>query len=466
MSNAKRGRRAPQHRMNSGRHREPARTMSDLTVAPATAGAKIAAVGVIGTASALAAPAAAFAGTGDGPGGAAPTAVNVAPAPVGFGYRVCAFYCAQGGYTYTPDGGLALQIGGGFGTPQAGPIINYKPFSSAIGLEGGAQIPGVSIAGGVNTSSGLYVNGKSPVGNFNWSDNGGTTVNYGIYPTGLTQLGSNAKLGAQGLLLGSLNMGDLAKWWNNVTGANPPSDKPVQTGDGMWSYPPGYQPPPAHLTDWSDAFGPGELKQQPPQSSGQQQNGPGGQQDNGVPQAGQQGSSGPQGTGEQGNGGPQSGAAQNGGPQNGAQPGDNGQQGGAQPGGTGQPSGAQPGDGSQPGGATTGTPQSGAGTPQGGTPQDSSQGGAPQGGAPQGGQPPATAGQPADGTSQPADGQPPSGPAAGTPDPAAPPSAPPRPPWRPRCLRQLVRRTRSARRLPSVVLRSTWVPGRRSPARP
>jgi hypothetical protein len=232
---------------------------------------------------------------------------------------VCAFYCVQGGYTYTSDGGLALQLGGGVGTPQAGPIINYKPFSSAIGVEGGAQIPGVSVAGGLNTN-GLYVNGKSPVGNFNWTDSGGTTVNYGIYPTGLTQLGTNVKLGAQGLVLGSLNMGDLAKWWNNVTGANPPSDQPVQTGDGMWSYPPGYVPPPAHLTDWSDAFGPDELKQ-PPQSSGQQQNGPGGlqngpgdQQNNGAP-AGQQGSGDPQ------SGASQPDASQPGAPQGSAPPG-------------------------------------------------------------------------------------------------------------------------------------------------
>src|SRR5215469_5168736 len=100
MTNAKQTRRAPQHRRSTGRHREPVRTVGDLTLAPATTSAKIAAVGVIGTATALGAPAAAFAGTGSGPGGGTST-VNIAPAPVGFGYRACAFYCLQGGYTYT-----------------------------------------------------------------------------------------------------------------------------------------------------------------------------------------------------------------------------------------------------------------------------------------------------------------------------------------------------------------------------
>lgn len=367
MDNAKPARRAPQHRRSTGRHREPARTVGDLTVAPATTGAKIAAVGVIGTASALAVPAAAFAQTGGGPSGT-PT-VNLAPSPVGASYRTCAFYCVQAGYTYTPDGGLALQLGTGVGTPQSGPIVNYQPFSSAIGVEGGIQVPGFSAGVGLNTSSGLTANAKTPVGSANYSEANGLTTNYGLFPTGLTQLGSNPTIGGQGMLMGSLNMRDVGNWLSNVLGLNPPSNQPIQNPDGSTSYPPGYVPPPAHLNDWSGAFGPGELNQSQP-GSGQQpggQVGPGqlnngGAQGGGVPQGGQPSNNNgaPQGSAPQSsqpdnsgqpasNGAPQGGAAQPGG----AQPGTSGQQGDGAPQGGGQ-------GGAQTGAATDGTPQSAA----------------------------------------------------------------------------------------------------------
>jgi hypothetical protein len=376
MDNAKRARRAPQHRRSTGRHREPARTVGDLTVAPATTGAKIAAVGVIGTASALAAPAAAFAQTGGGPS-STPT-VNLAPSPVGVSYRTCVFYCVQAGYTYTPDGGLALQLGTGVGTPQSGPIVNYQPFSSAIGVEGGIQVPGFSAGVGLNTSSGLTANAKTPVGSANYSETNGLTTNYGLFPTGLTQLGTNPAIGGQGMLMGSLNMRDVGNWLSNVLGLTPQNNQPIQNPDGSISYPPGYVPPPAHLNDWSGAFGPSELNQSQPgsgQPGGQQSGGQvgpgqlnnGGAQGGGAPQGGQPGNN----NGTPQGGAPQGSAPQSGQPDNSGQPAGNGapqggaaQPGGAQPGTSGQQGDGSPQDGvqggTQTGAATDGTPPSGA----------------------------------------------------------------------------------------------------------
>jgi hypothetical protein len=373
MDNAKRARRAPQHRRSTGRHREPARTVGDLTVAPATTGAKIAAVGVIGTASALAAPAAAFAQTGGGPSGT-PT-VNLAPSPVGVSYRTCVFYCVQAGYTYTPDGGLALQLGTGVGTPQSGPIVNYQPFSSAIGVEGGIQVPGFSAGVGLNTSSGLTANAKTPIGSANYSETNGLTTNYGLFPTGLTQLGNNPTIGGQGMLMGSLNMRDVGNWLSNVLGLNPPNNQPIQNPDGSISYPPGYVPPPAHLNDWSGAFGPSELNQPQP-GSGQQ---PGGQQSGGQVGPGQLNNGGAQGGGapQGGQPGNNNGAPQSGQPDNSGQPAGSG----APQGGAAQPGGAQPGTGGQ---QSDGAPQGGG---QGGTETGAATDGTPPSGAAANGQP-------------------------------------------------------------------------------
>src|SRR5215831_17642153 len=83
MSNAKgrpaAQRRAPQHRSNTGRHREAARTIGELAGAPAAmpTAAKIATAGVVGTSAALAVPAAAFAGPAGGHAG--PTVIVVQP---------------------------------------------------------------------------------------------------------------------------------------------------------------------------------------------------------------------------------------------------------------------------------------------------------------------------------------------------------------------------------------------------
>jgi len=69
MSDAKKGsaapRRAPQHRTSTGRHRQPAPTVTELTDLPATAGAKIATAGVVGASAALAAPVLGLTGSAD-----------------------------------------------------------------------------------------------------------------------------------------------------------------------------------------------------------------------------------------------------------------------------------------------------------------------------------------------------------------------------------------------------------------
>jgi hypothetical protein len=79
-------RRAPQHRRDAGRHREPSPTIAGLVAVPASAGAKLATIGVIGTAAAIMVPAAASAGTVGGPGGSASVPVvnsaNASPAVV------------------------------------------------------------------------------------------------------------------------------------------------------------------------------------------------------------------------------------------------------------------------------------------------------------------------------------------------------------------------------------------------
>jgi hypothetical protein len=76
-------RRAPQHRRDAGRHREPSPTIAGLVAVPASAGAKLATIGVIGTAAAIMVPAAASAGPVGGPGGSAsvPAVNSTNPGP-------------------------------------------------------------------------------------------------------------------------------------------------------------------------------------------------------------------------------------------------------------------------------------------------------------------------------------------------------------------------------------------------
>ena len=75
---ATRKRRGPQHRKAHGRHREPALTVSELVAVPASAGAKLAAAGVVGTATAVILPVAASAATVGGPAAGSPPAIVVA----------------------------------------------------------------------------------------------------------------------------------------------------------------------------------------------------------------------------------------------------------------------------------------------------------------------------------------------------------------------------------------------------
>jgi hypothetical protein len=71
-------RRAPQHRKDAGRHREPSATVGDLVALPASASAKFAAAGLLGSAVALAVPGMASAATAVGPPGSGTSATAVA----------------------------------------------------------------------------------------------------------------------------------------------------------------------------------------------------------------------------------------------------------------------------------------------------------------------------------------------------------------------------------------------------
>jgi hypothetical protein len=71
-------RRAPQHRMNAGRHREAPVTVTEVVSTQANAGARLAAIGVLGSTTALAAPGMAAAATVGGTGQAPPGASQAA----------------------------------------------------------------------------------------------------------------------------------------------------------------------------------------------------------------------------------------------------------------------------------------------------------------------------------------------------------------------------------------------------
>jgi hypothetical protein len=74
--------RTPQHRINAGRHREVPPAVADLVSMPANTGTKIAAIGVLGSTTALAVPGMAAAATAGGPGVTAPAAGGVSAAPL------------------------------------------------------------------------------------------------------------------------------------------------------------------------------------------------------------------------------------------------------------------------------------------------------------------------------------------------------------------------------------------------
>jgi hypothetical protein len=75
-------RRAPQHRLNAGRHREVSATVTEVVTNQANAGARLAAIGVLGSTTALAAPGMAAAATGGG-GPGAPGSNPAATMPMG-----------------------------------------------------------------------------------------------------------------------------------------------------------------------------------------------------------------------------------------------------------------------------------------------------------------------------------------------------------------------------------------------
>jgi hypothetical protein len=76
-------RRAPQHRLNAGRHREVPTTVTEVVTNQANAGARLAAIGVLGSTTALAAPGMAAAATVGGAGQGAPGNNPAATMPMG-----------------------------------------------------------------------------------------------------------------------------------------------------------------------------------------------------------------------------------------------------------------------------------------------------------------------------------------------------------------------------------------------
>ena len=132
MGNAKKGsaapRRAPQHRTSVGRHRQPAPTVAELTDLPATAGAKIAVAGVVGTSAALATPVIGLAGQADA--SVAHTA-TAQPGTIGGPGR--------SGNISIPPGALtspapAAQVPKAVGSPLS-PAAPGQPIADPVGVE-------------------------------------------------------------------------------------------------------------------------------------------------------------------------------------------------------------------------------------------------------------------------------------------------------------------------------------------
>ena len=206
---AKRGaRRAAQHRKDAGRHREPAPTVADLMAGPASAGAKLAAVGVIGTSAALITPAVASAGTAGPPpvatlAGTQPPPVITAQAPSG-GLATFpngkiipppppaapALAGPAGGATGSSSGGLATFPNGKImpsplfaaPAPPAGPATGSAPSAGAETAPAPVGGPGYPMLGPVpiGDALSLRLSGYDPVSHV------GGTVAYTADPTGQT----------------------------------------------------------------------------------------------------------------------------------------------------------------------------------------------------------------------------------------------------------------------------------------
>jgi hypothetical protein len=124
-------RRAPQHRKDAGRHREPSATVADFVIVPASAGAKLAAVGVIGTSAAILTPAIA-------------SAAVVGPLP-----STATFTGAQ-----SPPAIVAQATSGGLATFPNGKIMPPAPLTAPAQSAGGTT--GQAPSGGLA----VFPNGK------------------------------------------------------------------------------------------------------------------------------------------------------------------------------------------------------------------------------------------------------------------------------------------------------------------
>jgi hypothetical protein len=178
----------------------------------------------------------------------------------------CAFdACLQGGGW--SNGARIVGAGAGIPGLQIAPQYGKQPEDSSWGIVGALQSPLSAIRGmGGNlqfkydTATGLQWQFSSSMNN-----NGGAIGQTWVPGQGWVwndpKQVSGYGAGVSSSILGYRIIGP-----DKVQG-------PYPTGDGMMSYPPGYQLPPAHLNDWSDSFGPNERPQsqqpQTPQSSGE-----------------------------------------------------------------------------------------------------------------------------------------------------------------------------------------------------
>ena len=239
-------RRAPQHSKDAGRHREPSRTVSELTAGPATVGVKLAAVGVLGSAAALAVPtlasAASVSQAGSAPvpeGPQPPSGVVVTPC-VGGGCITAGVYS---------NGARVFGLGVGTPSVEIAPQYGPPPSQSSVGAAFSVDSPfggrgklifdsakGISWQASASANSGGFTVGQTyaPGQGLVWDN---------------TLPSSNYRIGLRD---------NVMVYYKYVP---PQTDwtQPAQTGDGTVSYPPGYPLPPAPpLKNWNTAFGPEE----------------------------------------------------------------------------------------------------------------------------------------------------------------------------------------------------------------
>jgi hypothetical protein len=232
-------RRAPQHRKNTGRHREPAPTVDELAAVPGTAGAKIATAGVIGTTAAFLVPAAAMAADGPAAG---------PPSPTGVQAKGCTFSGNCGQVIIYNNGGF--QVGVGEGTPGAKAGLTYDPppTASSVGVTVSRDAPGGrSVQVTVDSSKGLsWEAGGS-------KDGAGVTVGGHMDPETGQMVPDDPKPSTD-VQVGTDN-NVIVYYQHGVSNYDP--NKITSCGDGCTSYPPNTVPPspdPNKMEYWADSF--------------------------------------------------------------------------------------------------------------------------------------------------------------------------------------------------------------------